>query len=81
MGLLLSALRKVSGFENAIDAVIKDIADVMQEAAEGHDPTLDNEAMAEIQRALLKWNGRRQVDLARYKRLLDEKYSGEDSDQ
>ncbi|WP_420408283.1 Arc family DNA-binding protein [Hoeflea sp.] len=81
VGILLSALRKVRGFESAIDAVSQEIADVMRDAAEGQDPTLDDEAIAELKTAILKWDGRRDVELAKHKRLLDEKYRSEESDK
>ena len=80
VGRLLSAFRKVQGFETAIDVVSKEIADVMSLAVDGRDPTLDEASIEELQKALVEWNERRELELARHKRLLDAKYGEEDID-
>ncbi|MBB4522278.1 MULTISPECIES: Arc family DNA-binding protein [Rhizobium] len=76
---LFSALRKVRGSSVAIGVITEKIVDVIEAGAAGRDPTVDDDAVSELQKALLKWKGRQDADLAARKRAVDEKYqsSGE----
>ncbi|MGO6787605.1 Arc family DNA-binding protein [Rhizobium ruizarguesonis] len=71
---LFSAMRKIRGYGGAIDVITEEIVNAIEAGAAGRDPTLDDDAVGELQKALLKWNGRQDADLAARKRAVDEKY-------
>ena len=73
--LLFSAMRKVRGFDGAIDVITEEIVSAIEAGAAGNDPSLDEQSQAELYKALLKLRGRKGADLAARKRVVDEKYS------
>ncbi|MDJ1632502.1 Arc family DNA-binding protein [Rhizobium rhizogenes] len=74
LGILFSALRKVRGYDAAVEALTDEVLDIIGAGASGRDPTLNDETIAELHKALLKWGGQREVELAARKRVVDEKY-------
>jgi hypothetical protein len=80
LGVLFSALRKVRGYDAAVEAITDEILDIITSGADGRDPSLGDEAISELQKALLKWNGQREVEAAAHKRIVDEKYKSLESE-
>ncbi|WP_315855513.1 Arc family DNA-binding protein [Rhizobium leguminosarum] len=76
---LFSAVRKLQGYDGALDVIIDATVSAMEAGAAGRDPTLDDGDVRELQKAMLKLKGRHDVELAARKREVDEKYksSGE----
>lgn len=72
---LFSALRKVRGYSSAVDVITEEILNVIKAGAAGRDPTLDESSQAELQRALMNWKGRRDVEDAVRMKQVDEFYN------
>jgi hypothetical protein len=72
---LFSAVRKLRGYDGALDVIIDTTVSAMEAGAAGRDPTLDDDDVRELQKALIKLKGRQDVELAARKREVDEKYN------
>ncbi len=75
---LFSGVRKLRGYDGALAAIIDATVSAMEEGAAGSDPTLDDDDVRELQKALLKLKDRRDVELAARKREVEEKYKSSD---
>jgi hypothetical protein len=81
LGVLFSALKKVRGYDAAVEAITDEIHEIIDAGASGRDPTLSDNTIAELQKALITWDGQRAAEVAARKRILDEKYKIADEDE
>lgn len=72
---LLSALSKVRGVQQAVDALTEEVASVVQAATEGRDPSLDEETLADLHRAILRLKGQRELENDVRRRRINDAYA------
>lgn len=77
---LFSALRKVRGYDGAVDALTDEILSIIEAAAEGRDPSLDEASIADLQQAVKSWHRAREKELSARRKAVNDKYGSTSED-
>ncbi|OYD03941.1 Arc family DNA-binding protein [Rhizobium sp. N4311] len=73
--VLFTAMGKVRGYDTAVDILTEEILSVIEAAAEGRDPSIDEASISDLQKAVKSWHRAREKDLADRRKAVDEKYN------